>query len=207
MPDFYERKGKLYHDFESRIACIRECFEETNILISELPAKQPDLRESLDKECAGSFVKFVQKFGVEPALNQLFAYIRLGPPFSEDTQISTQFYLCFSNDEIDGKVLGRDIKLQTSEFSEYKWLSVKAVLDLYERSQLDLFPPQFFMMTFLLMKQQTFAQLLANANKRNREPMAYIPERCHKADLGLVDPKFASRQIREFFDEWDLQPD
>jgi hypothetical protein len=54
------------------------------------------------------------------------------------------------------------------------------------------------------MKQQTFAKLLADSKKRNREPLAYIPERAHRAELGLVDPKFASRQIRELFDEWDL---
>jgi 8-oxo-dGTP pyrophosphatase MutT (NUDIX family) len=39
MPRFIAEKGQYYHDFEKRVACIRECFEETNIMIADHPVK------------------------------------------------------------------------------------------------------------------------------------------------------------------------
>ena len=35
MPDYIEKSGKHYFDFNKRIACIRELYEECNLLISE----------------------------------------------------------------------------------------------------------------------------------------------------------------------------
>jgi 8-oxo-dGTP pyrophosphatase MutT (NUDIX family) len=140
LPEFFATKGRYYHDLDSRIACIRECFEETNILLSKKPVETPDLRETLEKDCGGNFLKFAQKFSIEPAVDQLVAHLRIGPPFGEEAQTTTQFYLCFDSGK-DNKVMGCDIKLQASEFVEHSWLSVKSALDLYEHKKLDLWPP------------------------------------------------------------------
>ena len=38
LPEYYNRTGQFYHDFNKRIAGIRELFEETNLLIARHPS-------------------------------------------------------------------------------------------------------------------------------------------------------------------------
>ena len=68
---------------DSRIACIRECFEETNILLCRSQPAVPASRETLEQDCAGNFLKFTQRCGIEPAFDKLYAHLRMGPPFGE----------------------------------------------------------------------------------------------------------------------------
>ena len=56
MPQFVQEQGRYYHDFDKRIACIRECFEETNILISKKPPAV-DLRHELPPTVNVNFLK------------------------------------------------------------------------------------------------------------------------------------------------------
>lgn len=59
----------------------------------------------------------------------------------------------------------------------------------------------------MLLKQQNYDQLAAEALLRQKNPQAYITDRGHWIVFGQYDPKDAKRQIKELFDEWDLQPD
>ena len=56
MPTFVREQGKFYHDFDKRITCIRECFEETGILISTKPPSM-DLRQELKTVYKDNFLK------------------------------------------------------------------------------------------------------------------------------------------------------
>ena len=82
-------KFSQYHDFDKRAACIRECLEETNILISDKQTFQPAI--------SGDFAEWLNQVGVEPAFDKLYAHFRIGPPFGFYPSIDTMFYLCFED--------------------------------------------------------------------------------------------------------------
>ena len=93
MPEFMETVGIHYHDFNKRIACIRELAEETNLfLLADKDGKLPKgvSLEKMITQYSDRFAHFCKDFGIYPQIDKLYAHCRIGTPaglpFNEDTQ-------------------------------------------------------------------------------------------------------------------------
>ena len=90
-----------FHDFNKRITAVRETFEETNLLLAKPNQKlSPGWYQSclsrLESEYKDNFTGFCVANGIEPQLDQLYAYRRIATPYNspfiQDAQF--YFYLC-----------------------------------------------------------------------------------------------------------------
>ena len=69
MPEFMQEIGRHYHDFNKRIACIRELAEETNLfLLVDKNGKLPKgvILETMITQYSDRFAYFCRDFGVYP---------------------------------------------------------------------------------------------------------------------------------------------
>ena len=76
-----QNRGKYYHDFNKRIACIRELAEETNLfLIADADGMLPKelTLEKLTVEYKDRFAHCCRDFGVLPQIEKLLAFCRVG---------------------------------------------------------------------------------------------------------------------------------
>ena len=110
MPDYYFKylNGgvKSFPDFTKRMACLRELFEECNLLLaakngSDTPSQnyaQGLLREQYVKHYGGNFIKFCKNENLFPSLNKFLAFCRIGSPIGFYPANDTQFYMYFCDD-------------------------------------------------------------------------------------------------------------
>jgi hypothetical protein len=83
------------------------------------------------------------------------------------------------SDSEDHLINKRTINLQEAEFTEFKWLAIEEALDLYKRRQLELFPPQVFLLTYMMFKALDFQKLREHAMNAQRSPFSYLTEKYH----------------------------
>jgi hypothetical protein len=74
-------------------------------------------------ECGSDFKKFCASQEIEPQLHKLKAFSRLASPINKYPVFDAQFYLHFIED-------GYRVKMNESEFTDAKWLSIPDALHL-----------------------------------------------------------------------------
>ena len=75
-----QETGKHYHDFNKRIACIRELAEETNLfMMVDRNGKLPEALtlEKLTIEYKDKFAECCRDFGVLPQIEKLLGFCRV----------------------------------------------------------------------------------------------------------------------------------
>ena len=71
-----------FHDFNKRVAAIRETFEETNLLLAtSAPGKPLPSLSTFESEHKQDFSGFCKRFCLTPQLDQLYAYRRIATPY------------------------------------------------------------------------------------------------------------------------------
>ena len=84
-------------------------------------------RDAYLNECDGNFIKFCKQYQVNLQLGALYGISRIASPMGYFPANDTQFYVLFCDAKIDD-VLG----LNSSEFTEAKWLTVDEAMSQYE---------------------------------------------------------------------------
>ena len=111
VPEIFEEPYRfdLYHDFNKRMAVIRELFEECNLLLVEnrhiggssvRQEKFPTLN-SLSTEFSDDFAGYCKAHRVVPMLEKLYAFRRIGTPYGFPINQDTQFYFYICTEESD----------------------------------------------------------------------------------------------------------
>ena len=174
-------------DFTKRMACIRELFEECNILLSDNQAP----RSSYIGEYDSNFIKFCKEKQIKPALTQLHACFRLGSPIGFYPCNDTQFYVHFCGKEID-----EQLSLNAAEFTEAKWLTVEEALDQYQKGSMDIFFPQIMILCQLKFLSKDFNELRnIIANKLNSNWRSYITNKGHMINFASIIKEHKPNQL------------
>ncbi|KAL9576384.1 MAG: hypothetical protein Q9212_007143, partial [Teloschistes hypoglaucus] len=144
-----------------RVGAIRECFEESGILLAKDPREADSLlllrvdegerdrgRKAVhDKEIG--FKEWVGGLGGVPATDALHPFTRWLTPGNLPKRFSTQMYLYFLPLAHPG--IPQTLHIPTSdggvEHTEAQFLSAAAWLDLAKENKIILFPPQFFLLS------------------------------------------------------------
>ena len=117
---------RRFPDFSKRVACLRELFEECNILVADDNGTNATL-DAYRSECDGKFIKFCKQYQVNLNLGALYGLCRIASPMGYFPANDTQFYVHFCDERIDDA-----LKLDKAEFTEARWLTVNEALSLYE---------------------------------------------------------------------------
>ena len=129
LPDFIEKSGKHYHDFNKRVACIRELYEECNLFISDVTLPDHVKLSDYEGKYEHRFAKFCKDQGVRPAIDKLLPFRRFAPPVEMRFAINTQNYLYFCDDfEFPNTLKNQRVRLNEDELTDYIWVTVDKAL-------------------------------------------------------------------------------
>ena len=97
----------------------------------------PHFKEMLDNRFKGDFAEFCKCKNYYPAIDKLCALFRLGGPVGFYPAQDTQFYIYFCDDQLENNT----IQLNKAEFTEFRWISIKDILNEYKAGQIPLAYP------------------------------------------------------------------
>ncbi|KAL8692554.1 MAG: hypothetical protein Q9218_002447 [Villophora microphyllina] len=153
---------RLHEDNQAyRIGAIRECFEESGILLAKsikdpssllpLDDRERDLGRHAVHNKEVRFQDWVQSHGGIPDTESLYPFTRWLTPFNIPKRFSTQMYLYFLPLAHPG--IPQTLHIPTSdggvEHTEAQFLPATEWLDLARAGQIILFPPQFFLLSLV----------------------------------------------------------
>jgi len=168
MPKFYvfpggkvdDSDGSLFHNVDTnfssfrkadgdsldqRVACLRETFEETGLLLSQKKGmvQVPD-REAWRtrvKENPNSFKDLCDTMNISPGLENLYLWTNIITPVQEKRRYDTWFYIAIIPEE------SQAFYDPAGETTDCVWYSPTTALELHQKGQFLLSPPQVFLLS------------------------------------------------------------
>ncbi|CDW77033.1 nucleoside diphosphate-linked moiety x motif mitochondrial-like [Stylonychia lemnae] len=205
FPSFYQQHGAHVQDFVKRMCCLRELYEETNILLSEEQTQNEHANmTNYLKKHKSHFSDFCKDYSQTPKISGLQAFHRIGSPIGLHPANDSQFYLYFE----DNNLKNQKIVLNEEEFTEYKWLSPDEALTLYEQQKIPLFPPQVVLISMLLFLSPSYQKLQQIASQLNTNLLNYQTNKMHYMALAEIKDEDELRKlVKKIFDKTDLMSD
>ncbi|KAJ1818834.1 hypothetical protein LPJ56_001721 [Coemansia sp. RSA 2599] len=169
-------------DADSRTCAIRETFEETGLLLAKPPTAAPTVALDIG---AQSFADLCAKHGLElPVCAQIGRWIT---PRAQKKRFDTRFFMLNVADD-DRLLLAQlaSARPQISELVSLGWFQPDEILEMNRRSELALFPPQFYILHEL--SRSTRWQDLASRGSSIRagDADAVEPVLCKRSDGAVV---------------------
>ncbi|CAG8433404.1 8119_t:CDS:1 [Ambispora gerdemannii] len=160
----------------SKICAIRETFEECGILLTK-PNVKFDLTEAKrwrDKihNDANEFISLCKKFKLKPAIEELDLFYNWITPRTELKRYNVNFYLTIIPYD---DVSYTDIVADGEETTQLNWFTPEEALTAFRKSEINLFPPQWYTLTELFEYKKLF-QLRVMLNSKKRIVVPMMPE-------------------------------
>ena len=169
-----------------RLAAVRECFEESGILLAKTPQGRllsipDDERMSMRRQIHDqrlNFLSWLRERGAEPDLGGLHAFTRFITPTSVPKRFTTQMYIYFLplEDDVTDKLTEGErqemIPVPTSdgglEHTEAQFLWPSQWLQRAKENEIIVYPPQFYLLSLI---SEFFP-----AGSSGREEVSHKPE-------------------------------
>ncbi|CAG8664404.1 2484_t:CDS:1, partial [Ambispora leptoticha] len=136
----------------SKICAIRETFEECGILLTKPNFKfdltdHDEAKQWRDKihNDASEFISLCKKFKLKPAIEELYLIYNWITPSTNPKRYNVNFYLTILPDDISYT----DIVADGKEAIQLNWFTPEEALTAFRKSEIDLFPPQWYTFTEL----------------------------------------------------------
>uniref|UniRef100_A0A6B2LCK6 Nudix hydrolase domain-containing protein n=1 Tax=Arcella intermedia TaxID=1963864 RepID=A0A6B2LCK6_9EUKA len=157
-------------DFERglRVGCLRELFEETNLLLSKPRATAPEHIRKKVQEDASAFLSYCTSHNLSLDLDLLHPYSHWITPEQEKWRYDTHFFVATLPDSYDFQLKASNETLESS------WFTPQEALQSMERGDIRLPPPTWFVIRHL-------SQFSSLAN---------LVEHCemHKSSISPIQP-------------------
>ena len=171
--------------FPYKIGAIRETFEECGVCLTHPKISVDEFspfRNVVHRD-AREFPKFCAMMQAKPAVDGLIHLANWITPTLYKKRFDTHFFLASWSDEDTSGSFMDSARIDEKETVNLSWWTPKEALEKYERREIILFPPQWYILQELL-PLHTRDQVLSYAKGKRIEP--YLPEFLHKTSNGYV---------------------
>ncbi|KAG9294877.1 hypothetical protein G9A89_003217 [Geosiphon pyriformis] len=181
-------EGQKLHSLAHKICAIRETFEESGLLISKpIPTWSEEeskfWREKIHSNVQNFFL-MCKNYDTNPAVHDLYFFSNWVTPVTEKKRYDTIFYLTALPDVIHEtkndesaleRIVHNHIGVDTKETIQLDWFTPGEAIEAYQKDQIHLFPPQWYILNELT-SYKKLQDLLLSTCTNSRKVIPMIPE-------------------------------